>query len=92
MKSYLDITSSPNPSISNCPVERDDVIAAEDIFGTNLCSLKGKTIRKNTKHVRVRKIPLSLPPITLDRYIMIELPADIIKINGPNFFQLSLAI
>jgi hypothetical protein len=32
--------------IVNCPVTREDVMAAEDIFGTNLGALKGKTPRR----------------------------------------------
>jgi hypothetical protein len=35
----------------NCPVNRADVTAAEEIFGTNLGSLKGKTVRHKGDHV-----------------------------------------
>jgi hypothetical protein len=31
--------------VVDCPITREDVMAAEDIFGTNLGSLKGKTPR-----------------------------------------------
>jgi hypothetical protein len=37
--------------LQNCPVSRADVTAAEDIFGPNLGSLKGKTVRNKNDHV-----------------------------------------
>jgi hypothetical protein len=39
------------PWMRNCPVGRADVSAAENIFGANLGSLKGKTVRHKGDHV-----------------------------------------
>jgi hypothetical protein len=49
-RSYLQIIDSN--LLPNFPVTRDDVIAAEDIFGPTLGSLKGKTTRSGTSHGR----------------------------------------
>ena len=35
--------------LQNCPVSRQDIATAEDIFGPNLGSLKGKTVRHRSK-------------------------------------------
>jgi hypothetical protein len=37
--------------LQHCPVSRSDIMAAEDIFGPNLGSLKGKTVRRKNAHV-----------------------------------------
>jgi hypothetical protein len=37
--------------LSNCPITRADIVAAEDIFGLNLGPLKGKTVRRKNTHV-----------------------------------------
>ena len=37
--------------LANCPVTRADIIAARDILGPNLGSLKGKTVRHPNEHV-----------------------------------------
>jgi hypothetical protein len=49
-RSYIHIID--NNLLPNCPVTRHDVIAAEDIFRPNLGSLKGKTTRSGTLHMR----------------------------------------
>jgi hypothetical protein len=33
--------------IPNCPIGRSDILAAEDILGPNVHSLKGKTVRRS---------------------------------------------
>ena len=38
--------------LQNCPVSRADIVAAEDIFGPNLGSLKGKTVRHMNDRVQ----------------------------------------
>ncbi len=37
--------------LHNCPISIADIAAAEDIFGPNLGSLKGKTVRRSQGHV-----------------------------------------
>jgi hypothetical protein len=37
--------------LKNCPINADDIRAAEDILGPNLGSLKGKTVRKGGQHI-----------------------------------------
>jgi len=39
--------------IPNCNVTRQDILRAEDIFGPNLGSVKGKTTRRPTSHVNI---------------------------------------
>jgi len=34
-----------------CPITKGDILHAEDIFGTDVGSLQGKTTRKKTKQV-----------------------------------------
>jgi NADPH-dependent 7-cyano-7-deazaguanine reductase QueF len=40
--------------LKNCPItSTEDIMAAEDIFGPNLGSLKGKMARRGGKHVAI---------------------------------------
>jgi hypothetical protein len=40
-----------NNLLKDCPIVGTDVMAAEDIFGSNVGSLKGKTVRRGGIHV-----------------------------------------
>ena len=77
--------------IPNCPITSQDIRAAEDIFGPNLGSLKGKTVRRETSHVDIEEVPL--PPTILSRYRDVRLCIDIMFVNAiPFFITLSRAL
>jgi hypothetical protein len=64
--------------LPNCPITRRDVQAAEDIFGPDIGTLKGKTIRwaPNTVHPNMVDFPDELK-----QYQSVTLCADIMFIN-----------
>lgn len=70
--------------IPNCPITRDDIKAAEDIFGPNEGLLKGKTIRKQGEPVEMKITNLPLP--IMEKYQTVMLGADIMMINKICFF------
>jgi hypothetical protein len=51
--------------VVDCPITREDVMAAEDIFGTNLGSLKGKTPRSAS--TPVNELVTAVPPAIMER-------------------------
>ena len=70
--------------IPNCPVNRDDIINAEKIFGPDVGSLKGKTVRRTTEHVEVAATPV--PSTLMSQYRDVILGADIMFVNKLPFF------
>jgi hypothetical protein len=81
--SYLDIVK--NNLLLNNPVTREDIIAAEDLFGTNLGSLKGKTVRRATDHVASKYdgVPRSIMELHRD----VTLAGDLMFVNQIGFFM-----
>ncbi len=73
-----------NNLLKNCPVTRTDVMAAEDLFGPNLGSLKGKTVRRETPHVKTQFA--HIPPVIMARYHNVTIAVDIMFINKFPFF------
>ena len=68
-----------NNGILNCPVTPADVEAAEQIFGPDIGSLKGKTTRRNPPIV---DSPItSVPTSILERYRDVTLCVDIMYVN-----------
>ena len=71
--------------LPNCPVTRNDIVAAEDIFGPNLGSLKGKTVRSTTPHVRAEHI--NIPISIMERYRDVTIAGDVMFVNRIPFFM-----
>jgi hypothetical protein len=63
--------------LPNCPVTRQDVLAAEHIFGPDVGSLKGRTVHRASQAARAAPMP-NLPLETMARYSKVELCTDII--------------
>jgi hypothetical protein len=55
-----------NNLLPNCPITRDNILAAEDIFGPDVGSLKGKTVRRPGQQVRT--VMTSVPADLMGRY------------------------
>ena len=70
--------------IPNCPVTREDIMNADRIFGPDVGSLKGKTVRRNTEHVEVANIPV--PATVMSQYRDVIIGADIMYVNKLPFF------
>ncbi|VEU38525.1 unnamed protein product [Pseudo-nitzschia multistriata] len=71
-------------AIPNCPVTRDDINIANDLFGSTVVGLKGKTVRRSEPHVRVNITPL--PQGIAAKYRKVTLGADIMYVNSIRFF------
>ena len=72
-KHFIQIVTSNQ--LPNCPVTRADIIAAEHIFGPDVGSLEGKTVRRSP-HLAKPAIEL-LPPQIMSRYHNVTLAADV---------------
>ena len=66
--------------IQNCPVRPVDVDIAENIFGPDIATLKGKSVRKKPNPVLEDWI--QLPEEIHNKHRRIELCMDIMYING----------
>jgi len=81
LNTYLQIVEKKK--LKNCPINREDVAAAEDTFGPDVGTLKGKTVRTSQGRVRINLLPI--PALIMDRYRHVTLAADIMKVNGVTF-------
>lgn len=72
------------PQLLGCPVTEADVRAADDIFGHNIGSLKGKTVRRANAHVEAEIDALPIEVIRMANNVVITI--DIMFINKIPFF------
>jgi hypothetical protein len=82
-KTYINIVLENN-LLPNCPVTRDDIVAAEKIFGPDVGSLKGKTVRRTGEHVEHAAV--TVPSEIMELYRRVTIGADIMFVNKLPFF------
>jgi hypothetical protein len=68
----------------NCDVTRQDILNAEDIFGPDHGSLKGKTVRTESPQVTASRL-VPIPAIIMEHYRRIVLCIDVMKVNKMPF-------
>jgi len=68
-----------NNLLSNCPVTREDILAAQDIYGPNIGTLKGKTVQQNPSQAITNILPL--PCAIEEQYSCIPLFANVMFVN-----------
>jgi hypothetical protein len=74
--------------LRDCPVTKADIRAAEDIFGPNLGSLKGKTVRRSNERVVAGMDPV--PEEVLQLHDRITLAIDIMFVNKIPFLYYNM--
>jgi hypothetical protein len=81
LREYLRVVSKGQ--LPDCPIQREDIVAAENIFGPSVPCLKGKTVRRTSP--QAPEPSASIPPSILTRYRTISLHADIMYVNNIAF-------
>jgi uncharacterized protein YbaR (Trm112 family) len=74
-----------NNLLKDCPITRQDITAANDIFGPNLGSLKGKTVCRSERHVRA--VRDEIPRYVMEQYRDVTLCTDIMFVNSIPFLM-----
>ena len=66
--------------LPNCPINKSDILHTEEILGSNLGSLKGKTTRKTPSRVHIHTLD-DLPDELLKQHKNVSLAIDIMYVN-----------
>ena len=74
-----------NTLLPNCPVNGKDVLRAEQIFGPDIGSLKGETVRRQPRRVQVEEV--ALPATIQEHYNEVILACDIMYVNKIPFLM-----
>ena len=74
-----------NNLLPNCPVNRRDVLRAEQIFGPDIGALKGKTVRRQPPRAEVDEV--TLPPTIIQNYQDVMLACDLMYVNKIPFLM-----
>jgi hypothetical protein len=69
--------------ILNCPVTRKDINAANNIFGPNVASMKGKTVRSTQDPVLTEYVEIPKDMVALNKDV--TLTADVMFVDGLGF-------
>ena len=62
------------------------VMAAKDIFGPDIGSLKLEIVSKYSQQAPHSHVRMTLPPNVHERYCLVTIPIDIIFVNNISFF------
>ena len=71
--------------LPNCPVTTADVMAAEHIFGPDIGSLKGKTVRRRPRQARTNDV-VKIPLAVHERYREVTICGDVMYVNEQPMF------
>jgi len=74
-----------NHLLPNCPIMKQDIVAAEHIFGRDIGTLKGKTVRHTAP--RVEGYTVDIPSTVMSQYRNVILAGDIMFVNKIAFFM-----
>ncbi len=71
--------------IPNCPINVNDITNTRDIWGPDLASLRGKTVRQTPAQVVAKYV--AVPKLVIDRNKTVTLAADVFFVDRTGFLM-----